>query len=253
MKRLLSTALATLIAFSAFSTCALATTDATAKNNAIGQEKIEYNEHATYSEYLESISELPSAAADIVLDATKLTAKTAGVQLKENYDGVAGTAIYTGEEDSITFTFDVPGTAVYNIFVEYHTEEGKNVSIQRGFQLNGDLPFDRAGQIVLNRVWNDELEADGGFKKDAFGNDIRPSQVEDFCWTSMYVYDPLGYNPDPMKFAISGGTNTLTIASVKEPVTIGKVILKPVLNLKPYAEVAKEYDSQGLKNIRAKK
>ena len=247
MKRLLSTALATLIAMSAFSTCALATTDANAKTTAVEQENIEYNEHATYSEYLESITNIPSAAADIVLDATKLTAKTAGVQLKENYDGVAGTAIYTGEEDSITFTFDVPGTAVYNIFVEYHTEEGKNVSIQRGFQLNGDLPFDRAGQVVLNRVWNDEREENGGFKKDAFGNDIRPSQVEDFCWTSMYVYDPLGYNPDPMKFAIMAGTNTLTVASVKEPVTIGKVILKPVLDLKSYADVANEYDAQGLK------
>ena len=197
MKRLFASALALLMACSALTVTASAESKTTGTVELV-EEKIEYKEHAEYSDYLESWTDLPSAKADLVLDASMITNKSADVEIRKDYDGVAGDSVYTGEESSVTYQFNVPATALYNIFVEYHTEEGKNVSIQRAFYVNGELPFDKAGNVKLNRVWVDETgTSDGSFVKDAYGNDIRPSQVENFCWTSMYAYDYLGYDVAP--------------------------------------------------------
>lgn len=245
MKRLFASALALLMACSALTVTASAESKTTGTVELV-EEKIEYKEHAEYSDYLESVTDLPSAKADLVLDASMITNKSADVEIRKDYDGVAGDSVYTGEESSVTYQFNVPATALYNIFVEYHTEEGKNVSIQRAFYVNGELPFDKAGNVKLNRVWVDETgTSDGSFVKDAYGNDIRPSQVEDFCWTSMYAYDYLGYDVAPLKFAFKQGVNTLEIQSVKEPVTISKIVLKPVLEIPSYADVSAQYTSQG--------
>ena len=252
MKRLAATALALLIATSAFAVPASAAPEVSATKAVTAEanlesEKIDYNQHATYSEYKKSIQNVPSAASEIVLDSTKLTQMTDGVKLNQNYEGKQGTSIYTGEEDSVTFAFDVPSDAKYNLFVEYHTEKGKNVGIQRAVYINGELPYDKAEQITFNRVWVDNTGTeDGSFRKDAYGNDLRPTQVEKFSWTSMYAYDYLGYDSTPLEFSFKAGSNTLKFTSVKEPMTIHRIVLKPVLKIADYNTVKKQYNAAGL-------
>ncbi len=254
MKRSAAALLSLILALSALTVPAYAETaeqtaaNATAATTSVEPEKIEYNEHATYSEFLDSVNGTPDATQEIVLDASKITAKSSGVQLKQDYDGHSGTSVYAGEEDSITYTFDVPEDAMYNLYIEYHTESGKNVSIQREFLVNGSLPYDKAAQCTFNRVWVDDTGTDdGSFRKDAYGNDIRPTQVENYSWTGMYAYDYLGYEASPLKFAFKKGTNTLEIKSVKEPMTIGSVKLTPVLEMKKYKDALSSYEQQGLK------
>ena len=81
MKRLFASALAILMACSALTVTASAETQKTSTVELV-EEKIEYNEHAEYSDYLESVTDLPSAKADLVLDASMITKQSSTVEIR---------------------------------------------------------------------------------------------------------------------------------------------------------------------------
>ncbi len=160
-----------------------------------------------------------------------------------NYEAVGEVSTYTNFHDEakclftdidsvVTYKINVPESGFYNVYMEYLITESRGVSAERAFYVNGELPFDDALNLTFSRIWKD-----GGEKKiDNQGNEIRPSQVEEYDWQASYFSDKLGYDMNPFKFYFEKGENTITIDATNEPMAIRKLSLVPVMHKDTYAE-----------------
>lgn len=256
MKRLLATLLLICLVVSSVSVSALA-----ASGNIVVDEPnfdetkdatpVTFTQLADYDEYMQEHKNEPKGVSEIVIDASKLTSKTSGVKLLQNYNGRNGTSIYTGEEDSVEFTFNAKA-GLYTVYIEYYTEPGKDVSAERALYINGKIPFDSVESFELVRSWKDKLDRDENgnliFEKDIFGNGIVPTQIEEFKWLDTYVYDSLGGYSNALEFSFKDGANTLKLEAVKEPVTIGCIKLVPAKENIPYADYIAQCNKKGYKS-----
>ncbi|MBQ2677015.1 MAG: ABC transporter substrate-binding protein [Clostridia bacterium] len=241
MKRIISALLTVLMLMSMLVVVASAETPAADTGNSDTAIYVgDYQEDISYQDYLDKYKDIPRGTTEVLIDASKITSKTEGVELRENYEGATGTAIYTSNTDAVEFTFDAK-EGKYNLFLEYYNEKGKNISIERKIEINGEVPFKTANNFTFNRVWIDVIGSDEEFAKDAYGNDIRPTQQELHTWTSSYFYDYLGYVSTPLEFYFKEGQNTIKLHSVKEPMTIKSIKLVPATTIPTYAEVEAEY------------
>ncbi|MBO4680034.1 MAG: extracellular solute-binding protein [Lachnospiraceae bacterium] len=145
--------------------------------------------------------------------------------------------LFTDTESVLTYTINVPETGFYNVYMEYLITESRGVAAERAFYINGELPFDDALNLNFSRIWKD----DGEKRVDNQGNEIRPSQTEEYDWQSSYFSDKLGYEMNPFKFYFEKGENTITINAVNEPMAIRKLAIVPVLHIDTYDEyIAKQ-------------
>lgn len=126
----------------------------------------------TYTKYLNAHEDAACPAEDIEVDLFAYM-EGEGVEVYENYEGEEK-ALYTDTESTVTWKVNVPEAGFYNLYLEYITVESRGVAIERSVYINGELPFDDAGNIIFTRTWTDASEP----KVDNQGNEIRPSQVE---------------------------------------------------------------------------
>jgi len=145
--------------------------------------------------------------------------------------------LFTDAESVVTYTINVPEAGFYNVYMEYLITESRGVAAERAFYVNGELPFDDALNLNFSRIWKDAGEK----RVDNQGNEIRPSQTEEFDWQSSYFSDKLGYEMNPFKFYFEKGENTITINAVNEPMAIRKLSIVPVVHIDTYEEyIAKQ-------------
>lgn len=145
------------------------------------------------------------------------------VEVYDNFEGVEN-ALYTGDRSTVTWEAEVPEAGLYNLYVEYRTVESRGVAIERALYINGELPFEDAGNVTFARLWKDGSEV----REDNRGNQIRPAQVETYEWQSGYFRDDMGYIVEPYEFYFEKGKNTVTLEAVNEPMVIGRLTLAAV-------------------------
>ncbi len=142
----------------------------------------------------------------------------------------------TGE---ITWTVNVPEAGFYNLYLDYFTVTGYSSSIERTLKINGVVPFDGADSFTFSRIWKDSessFDEDGNLKVDTNGNDLKPQQVEVYTFRESYFKDDMGYTTDPYMFYFEAGTNTITLASIKEPVLIDQIEIRSIEDTVTYSE-----------------
>lgn len=98
------------------------------------------------------------------------------------------------EEGSLTVSF--PGQpGLYNLIIEYDPVAGRSNDVELAVRLNGELPYQEAGSLVLTRLWKDK---GGKIETDANNNDIRPSQeeitLEERGWLTHTAMDSSGFH-----------------------------------------------------------
>lgn len=186
----------------------------------------------TYTRYLSEHSEaaLPQQSVDIDLAAYT---SGEGVELYTNYEG-ADQALYTSEDSNVTWELDIPQSGLYNINLDYMTVESRGVAIERSILINGENPFEDAANITFTRIWTDGSDP----KIDNQGNEIRPTQVEQYAWQNAYCKDNMGYITKPYQFYFEKGKNTLTLKAVNEPMVIRKLSVTGVKEDKSYEDYA---------------
>lgn len=153
------------------------------------------------------------------------------VEILSNYQGEAQ-ALYTGNQSVVTWNVDVPEAGFYNLYLEYMTVASRGVPVERSVYINGELPFEDAGNITFTRIWKD----DGAVRVDNQGNEIRPPQVEEYLWQSAYCKDEMGYVTEPYQFYFEKGANTVTFEAVNEPVVLRSLVVSAVKETISYAD-----------------
>jgi len=184
----------------------------------------------TYEKYLKLHEGAAKPSADIEVPLVDYISAE-GVEIYEEFEGEKN-VLFTDSNSSVTWEVNVAEEGFYNIYVEYFAAESRGTAIERAVYINGELPFEDAADITLSRMWKDG----GEVRKDNQGNEIRPTQVEEFGWQKAYFKDAMGYIIEPYLFYFKQGKNTLTLKGTNEPMVLKKVAIKGVRNLRTYEE-----------------
>ncbi|MBY0013474.1 extracellular solute-binding protein [Paenibacillus typhae] len=165
-------------------------------------------------------------------------------EVVSGYEGLEGQAVITPDRGSITWKAEIAEAGLYNARIHYFPVEGKSSSIERSLAVNGKIPFAESENLILYRLWGSR-EAE--VRRDDRGNDLRPSQIEKPQWQLSPFTDSDGYYEEPYQFYFGQGEQEITLAAVREPMAIDYIELYQDEDIKPYAELASNYESLGLK------
>lgn len=200
----------------------------------------------TYTKYLSAHEDAGYPTKSVEVDLFAYT-EGEGVEVYENYEGEEK-ALFTDTKSTVSWKINVPETGFYNMYMEYLTVESRGVAIERSFYINGELPFDDAGNITFTRIWTDASEP----KVDNQGNEFRPQQVEVYEWQSAYFKDDMGYIVEPYQFYFEAGENTISIQGVNEPMVLRKLVLEAVDAPYTYEDYLADYSDKAASDAKLK-
>ena len=212
-----------------------------------------------YADYLERYEDAAHPDVTVTVDAeTFVRYEDAGIaaqpQVFEDYEGMAGKSVLTGEESLTEWVVDVPESGLYDLTLLYYPYAGKNSAIQRAFFIDGKLPYSELAMVDFNRVWvngtYEEYADENGivvrkWDKDNQGNDLKPSPIEQPEWCTRGLYDTNGYISDEMSIYLEAGQHTLTLLSMREPMLLRSITLSNHARPASYADVKAANDAAG--------
>ncbi|MBP5555426.1 MAG: extracellular solute-binding protein [Lachnospiraceae bacterium] len=140
--------------------------------------------------------------------------------------------LFTDTESVVSFDVNIPESGFYYLKMDYLIPESRGVAAERSIYINGELPFDDAGNLTFSRIWTDG----GEVRTDNQNNQIRPSQVEVFDWQTSYFRDDMGYVQNPYTFYFDKGVSTVSLGAENEPIVIKGLSVVPVENPVSYDE-----------------
>lgn len=199
----------------------------------------------SYADYLAGFEGTARPDAEIVIEAAAYSrAEGADVKEMNNYEGIDGISVQTGEKGEIEWRVNVPEAGFYNLSMLYYPVEGKSSSIERSLKIDGSIPFEEAGYLQFDRIWDNEKAE---IERDNQGNDLRPKQAERPEWREVLMEDSGGYITEPFRFYFDKGEHTLTLAASREPMVIRSLKLFKHEEALPYEQVKKQYEAEGWK------
>ncbi|MGC6587756.1 extracellular solute-binding protein [Paenibacillus sp. Dod16] len=160
----------------------------------------------------------------------------------EAYEGHPGTSLFTGEKGEVEWKVHVEEEGMYNLSLLYYPVEGKSSSIERSIRIDGKLPFQEAGYLQFDRIWDN---AKDGIDQDNQGNDLRPKQIERPVWVEAVLKDADGYITEPFLFYFEKGEHTVSLTAAREPMVIGELKLFKQERPLTYAELHQQYEAEG--------
>ncbi|MCR5310740.1 MAG: extracellular solute-binding protein [Lachnospiraceae bacterium] len=199
----------------------------------------------SYSAYLASHEGAAKPSAEVVIGGADYSEASSDFEVLDSFEGRGGKSLYTKEEGSVSYEFDVTEPGFYNIEITYFPIEGKNNTIERRILLNGKVPFEGSQYVEFTRIWTDASD----IERDSRDNDVRPRQKEVPEWVTAFVKDSDGYVTGAYEYYFDKGPNTLTFDSVKEPMVIGEIRLTREKDLPSYEEYDKANRAAGFGEI----
>lgn len=196
-----------------------------------------------YKDYIAQFNTTPRPDQEYIIEAKDyVRVEEMEVEEYQDYEGMEGTSVYTGEKGLIEYEVDVKEEGLYDISLLYYPIEGKSASIQRGFFIDGELPYSQLNIVEFSRIWVNEVAE---WETDNRGNDLKPKQVEAPDWITSYMYDSEGYETERLSVYLTPGVHTITIYSVREPMLLRKIIINNTNEVKAYNDVKAEQDNVG--------
>ena len=154
------------------------------------------------------------------------------------------------DDGTITWKVEIAEPGFYNMVFRYYPIEGYSSAIERTIAINGEVPFGSASAVAFSRIWADAptgytLDENGNkvFKTDLRGNATKPQQVEKRYFLNTYAKDAMGYETENFQFYLDSGVNYITFISIKEPILLDTVTIKPVKAEKTYAQYLQEMEA----------
>lgn len=196
-----------------------------------------------YAAYLAEHEEAKAPGEEIVLQAAQASRwEGEGFRQLQDYEGMDGVSLLTGESGAAEWTFDVKEEGLYRISLLYYPIEGKSSAIERALSIDGERPFREAGFLQFDRIWDNVQDQ---VQRDNQDNDLRPNQGEAPRWSEAPFADSDGYENEPFQFYFSAGTHTLRLESTREPMVIRQLRLHQLPSPPTYSEWIAEQESSG--------
>lgn len=190
----------------------------------------------TYAKYLAAHADAAQPQTEVDVDLFSYVVEEGEASVVTDFYG-EDKALSTESDSLVTFTVDIPETGFYNVYLEYLIPESRGVAAERCVYINGEIPFEDARNLTFTRIWKDG----GPVKVDNQGNQIRPTQVEEFDWQKSYLKDDRGYVAEPYMFYLEAGKNTISLGAENEPMVLRKMTVAPIQEMDTYQEyIAKQ-------------
>ncbi len=183
-----------------------------------------------YPEYKQYISEHASIAVSssddaVVLSGAQGVAEEGQAQALADYT-IEGTDIskkdvldWSTGEGSVTYTFTVPKTALYNFNLTFLPPEN-GVNVELGLLLDGEHPFSETTSLKFTRDW---VNVSDEFREDDKGNQIAPEQKLSGDFVSRLAEDNTGVNLEPFMFYLTEGEHTVTLVGYNHHIVIASL------------------------------
>lgn len=185
-----------------------------------------------------------------VLDADKAGKDVDGNDLTDSKGNKASdrNSIYwDGGKGTVTYTFNVEESALYNFYIEYlPTATGVDVEFMFTFDGAEESPFEGADSISFTRDW---VNVSNEWRQDAKGNELAPEQKLTGWLVERLATDDTGVVVDPYRFYFEAGEHTVTLTGLGHNVTIAKIGFTAPEQVKSYADYIKEHGE--IKNLDA--
>ncbi len=180
----------------------------------------------SYAAYRRQYENIPPAQAEIVIPAQSFTDAAETEILPE------GGGVETGEGGFAEYRVQIPADGLYVVRVKYFPGSGSGGDMLRAFYINGELPFDEAGELAFSRMWND---ANRDYQQ-VQGNQPFPSQVQTPEWRAVALTDAEGYVTEDFRFFLPAGENTLRLEALSEGMILDTISLCPPRDIPSYDE-----------------
>ncbi|MBP5249072.1 MAG: hypothetical protein J6Z46_03605, partial [Lachnospiraceae bacterium] len=95
----------------------------------------------SYSAYMAEHSGAAEPDVEIKIPGDGFLKASEDFEVLDAYEGRSGKSLFTKEEGSVTYGFDVPETGLYSIRLTYYPVKGKNNTIERKVYINDEIPF----------------------------------------------------------------------------------------------------------------
>lgn len=119
-------------------------------------------------------------------------------------------------------------------------DDGKVVKDTYGNKVTYPSNGDRYLQYIIDQA-NNAADSSRPFQKDNNGNEIKPDKELSSAWVTAMVQDSTGYYNDPLRFYLSAGEHTITLATVSEPMAIQSISLVPATTLPTYSQYLEQH------------
>ncbi|MBQ8732629.1 MAG: extracellular solute-binding protein [Oscillospiraceae bacterium] len=193
-----------------------------------------------YSEYLLKSELKGVAGTELLLTTEQITSDTPIVSA----EGKEG-ALISEDVKTVVYTFTVETAGEYRISMNYLAKESRHTNIVFGFTLDGELPYNEAKTIHLNRAWKNE---DDTIVSDSRGNHMRPDQIITEIWQeNVPLYDVEGIFSQPLSLILTEGEHTIECTFTRSDLVIGQIRLAPIQAVQSYEEYHNSQPSSGAK------
>ena len=166
-------------------------------------------------------------------------------EILTDYMGRTGKSVYTYDTGMVEYQVDIRTSGMYQLALTYYPVEGNGSSIQRGFFVDGELPYRQMAEVEFSRVWVNSVNE---WESDNQGNDLKPTQIEAPEWVTSQLYDVDGYVVEPLSVYLEAGSHTITVVSQREPMVIGSLIIKNEPDTLSYADQLAAWQAAGAKD-----
>ncbi len=197
----------------------------------------------SYSDYYDIYCNSPRPDCEILISAVDYSSAEDGVFSTGSYgsDGIIkdNVLIWESAEGSLSYEFDVPETGIYCMNMTYFPMESGSSAIEFSMEIDGEIPYETASRLMLNRVWVNE----GDIYKDSRGNQIRPTQIQKGMWKSSDIGDTDGLFSEPLFFYMEKGSHTVSFKSERADFAIETIKFYNPDELPDYGDYKKSVKS----------
>ena len=198
--------------------------------NAVTLNVSEHNSNK-YADYIAGHSDLVGKGNAIEIDAVDYSS-TDSANISVN-DALC----WNNDGGSVTWDFEVAQDGAYELVLEYKPLGNSTDSVEIAVKIDGQYPFAEAKSVFLERYWED----DGNLRTDEKGNEFAPKAKQTNKWYKKSIYDPSGFNVNPLSFVMQSGAHQITIESKSQAVAIKSIRFVPVVSVMDYSKYLEKF------------
>lgn len=159
-------------------------------------------------------------------------------------DGQKNAFFWTYDNKTVTWTFEVKESGLYQFNLEYYLPTGKGADPVRKLTVDGAKLYYEADNHIFYRYFKDENGADRVLNTD--GDEMRPRAIEIDRWRSVDVVDYYGFSSTPIAIYFEAGTHSVTMEYYSGDMAVGDFTVLPMKSYKSYAEYKAQLEADGL-------
>ncbi len=181
------------------------------------QSELYYEQQIAYSEYYNTYQSEKRPDASILVAGSSFvetdceTYEIGAYTGEEDGSSRADALIWNSADGSFTYEIEVPETGIYCVEASYCPIASNTSTIEFSLAIDGEIPYDAASRITLNKVFRNEK----AIEKDSSGDEVRPAQIQVEMWQTANLKDSDGLFNEPIVFYLEKGRHTITLDANK--------------------------------------